>query len=100
LALKKEILAANRSAAKQLTAAEFEVGIAQTHTTPTNYDPARQIWAVAIGGQVMPQFSRGKTFNYAIYIVDAQTGTITGTLAGNAGSWPLNFDSLPDHGAP
>lgn len=100
LALKREILVANRSAAKQLTALEFEAGIGQNHTTPANFDPTRASWVVAVGGQIMPQYSHGKVFNYAIYIVDAQTGTITGALAGNVGSWPPTFDSLLDHGAP
>jgi hypothetical protein len=100
LALKKEVVVANRTAAKQLTLAEFEAGIGQNHTSPANFDPLRQVWVVAVGGKVIPQFSHGKAFAYAIYIVDTQTGMITGALAGNAGVWPPNFDSLLDHGTP
>jgi hypothetical protein len=91
-----EIRRVDRIDAKLMTRAEFEQGSnnAGTSTSP-NTDPNQSLWVVAIGGDVLPQFSRGLAFTWGIYLVSADNGDILGMLAG-PGPWPPYFDSMPN----
>jgi len=86
-----EILRVDRMAAKRMRWSDFE-NVA--HTGNLQVDD-RMIWAVAVSGEIQPQFARGQTFSWGVYVIDAQTGDINGLSAGRE-NWPPFFDVLPD----
>lgn len=57
--------------------------------------PDREVWVVAIAGEVRPQLARGETFRWGVFFEDARTGEGLGTLAGGD-EWPTFFDALQD----
>ena len=73
-----EILRVDRIAAKKMRWSDFE-NVA--HTGNLQADD-RVIWAVAVAGEIRPQFARGQTFSWGVYVIDAQTGDINGLNAG------------------
>ncbi len=89
-----EIRRVDRIDAKLMTRAEFERA-AKTGSSSPNADPNQLVWVVAIGGDVVPAFSRGQAFAWGIYLVSADTGEVASMLAGSD-SWPPYFDVLPD----
>lgn len=86
-----EILRVDRIAAKRMRWSDFEN---LAHTGNLQVDN-RVIWAVAVAGEIRPQFARGQTFSWGVYVIDAQTGDINGLNAGGE-NWPPYFDALPD----
>jgi hypothetical protein len=86
-----EILRVDRIVAKRMRWSDFEK---VAHTGNLKVDD-RMIWAVAVSGEIRPQFARGQTFSWGVYVIDAQTGDINGLNAGRE-NWPPYFDALPD----
>jgi hypothetical protein len=91
-ALSVEVSRVDRIEAKLMRRSDFErvqpSGSAQL-------DGSRWIWAVAVTGEIRPQFGHGTTFSWGVFLVDAQNGDMLGLVAG-AGTWPSYFDALPD----
>lgn len=91
-ALSGEVTRVERIEAKLMRRSDFErvqpSGSAQ-------FDPSRWVWAVAVAGEIRPQFGHGAPFSWAVFLIDAQNGDMLGLVAGG-GPWPADFDALPD----
>lgn len=72
---------------------------ADNTTLPKAPAPTTQVWVVAVAGDVVPQFSRGKHFAWAVFVINADTGDPMATFAGpdaGPGAWPAFFTTLRD----
>jgi hypothetical protein len=92
-ALSGEVSRVDRIEAKLMRRSDFETRVQPSGSA--QFDGSRWIWAVAVAGEIRPQFGHGTTFSWGIFLVDAQNGDILGLVAG-AGTWPTYFDALPD----
>lgn len=54
-----------------------------------------KVWLVAVQGEIVPPYAKGRTFSWAIFIYDAASGTALGMEA-NDGPLPAHYTSLPD----
>jgi len=55
----------------------------------------RQVWIVAVSGEITPAFAHGERFRSAMFVLDAQSGDVLAETAGAAG-WPPVFGLLKD----
>lgn len=54
------------------------------------------VWVVAVSGHVVPEFSKGTSYNSGVIVYDAKTQAVLGMAAHHAGGdWPQWFDALP-----
>jgi hypothetical protein len=89
--LSGEVVRVDRIEAKQMRWSDLEKS---AHTGNALVDD-RQIWAVAVAGEIRPAFGHGQSFSWGVFIIDARTNDIYGLNAGH-GSWPPYFEGLPD----
>jgi hypothetical protein len=92
-ALSAEVSRVDRIEAKLMRRSDFER--VQQSTASQLFDGSRWVWAVAVAGEIRPQFGHGTTFSWGVFLVDAENGDMLGLVAG-AGTWPAYFDALPD----
>lgn len=55
----------------------------------------RQVWVVAVSGEITPAFARDDRFEWAMFVLDASSSDVLGETAGSAG-WPPFFGLLKD----
>ncbi len=89
--LSGEVLRVDRIEAKRVRWSDFE---AAARTGSVQADD-REVWIVAVAGEVRPQFARGQTFPWGIYVIDTKSDDVLGMTAGD-GTWPPYFDGLRD----
>jgi hypothetical protein len=58
---------------------------------------SRGAWIVAAAGELRPAFGAStKTFPWMLFVVDADSGAILTTHAGEAGAWPSLWERIPE----
>jgi hypothetical protein len=100
-----EVKTIARIASKLTTWSSYVNGLdnmAPDHTSPVdsmNVPPSRKIWMVAVAGAIAPAYdAAGETRPWAVFVLDAGTGTSLGMQAGPSGTWPPYFDAIIDLG--
>lgn len=94
---------ADRAEAKLVTFADYETARGSRLLLSGRVDPAKPLWAVAVGGEIVPEFAkpvpyvnRVPSYTWAVFLVDPTSGTVISTQAGRDGQWPPFFGRLVD----
>ncbi len=57
------------------------------------------VWAIAVSGDIVPEFANGKSYKYGVIVYDTKTSAVLGMAARNTdGDWPQWFSDLPADG--
>ena len=102
-ALKAEVSSISRIEAKQTTWGTFvSAQDAMSPSGGSGFDSepissARVVWLVAVSGSITPPMSvTSQTLPWAVYVIDASTGTVIGMQGNPNQAWPSYFDAVAD----
>jgi len=94
-ALTGEVLRVDHADAKLVRWSDFEA-VAQTGNAAAD---ERQVWIVAVSGEIAPSFAHGNRFAWGMFVVDANTNGVLGVTAGSA-AWPPVFGLVREPAGP
>jgi hypothetical protein len=93
-ALTAEISHVDRIEAKVVSQGEL-MAAGSPDVTVAGLEPDQLVWAVAVSGDMTAEFGHGVPLTWQVFVVDADTGDIKGTIGNNDVRWPPFFDALP-----